>query len=590
MMTEQDVFMFYTVINIIFLAIAIALIVSQRANYRQSETNVNTEHSFADDGTDILEEKSLSLYIEKHFYKFVAFLFFVTVLTSTFKLGDVPYGLNVDEAGMAYDAISLVNYGVDRYLKPYPVYFINFGGGQNAMYTYLAALFIKVFDYSTVIIRLPAVLLRFLTFIAIYFIMKSEYGKPNNKEKSLLLLFLFSVCPYFIMQSRWGLESNLLVGFLTISICLLIYSIRNNSTKLFFASGISFGLTLYTYALSYIIIPVFLCFIGLYLYFSKKVKICQIVLFLLPLSILSLPLILMILVNNGFIPEINGVFTIPLLDYYRGGEVSFRNIFSNYYIIISMLSFDNPRIYGRELFFNAIPYFGTVYYFSIPFFLVGVLSTYRKALSDLKAGIFNVDLIFATWFFSVLACQFVILAPNINKVNAVFVPVFYFVTIGIIETVGKWNGKKSIFLVVLICYLLNFSLFCNYYFNQYNQDSKGLLCFATDYLDVVKFSSHLNKKEINILDNIIIEPYIYVLLENQVPSCNFSKNNIKTFNEGLERTYTFKSPDILKADVLEGEQRKNDKAYVVFNNDYWYNIFNGHGLKRQVFGNICVYY
>ena len=106
----------------------------------------------------------------------------------------------------------------------------------------------------------------------------------------------------------------------------------------------------------------------------------------------------------------------------------------------------------------------------------------------------------------------------------------------------------------------------------------------------MKFSSHLNKKEINILDNIIIEPYIYILLENQVPSCNFSKNNIKIFNEGLERTYTFKSPDILKVDVLEGEQRKNDKAYVVFNNEYWYNIFNGHGLKRQVFGNICVYY
>ena len=582
--------MFYTVINIIFLAIAIALIVSQRANYRQPETNVNTEHSYADDGTDILEEKSLSLYIEKHFYKFVAFLFFITVLTSTFKLGDVPYGLNVDEAGMAYDAISLVNYGVDRYLKPYPVYFINFGGGQNAMYTYLAALFIRVFDYSTVIIRLPAVLLRFLTFIAIYFIMKSEYGKPNNKEKSLLLLFLFSVCPYFIMQSRWGLESNLLVGFLTISICLLIYSIRNNSTKLFFASGISFGLTLYTYALSYIIIPVFLILTCAYLCFLKRIKFGQVLFLFVPLSLLAVPLLLMILVNKGVIPEIQGIFTIPLLHFYRGSEVSFNNIIHNFYIIVTVLSFENPNIYGNQLLFNAIPYFGTVYYFSMPFFVIGFVSSCKRFFCSVKKRKFNVNIVFVIWFWSVLFCQLLILYPNINKSNAIFVPMLYFITAGVVQVINGRKNIKTVFIGIMLCYLLNFSIFCHYYFNQYNTDSRKLLLWATDYIDVINFSELLKCKEIQVIEDIIVGPYIYVLLENKVSPYHFSMNNIKVLKDKHVQTYMFMSEESLKNDYLKTNQFIKDKAYVVFNNDYWYNIFNGHGLKRQVFGNICVYY
>ena len=42
-------------------------------------------------------------------------------------LNEVPFGLHVDEAGMAYDAFSFANWGVDRYLNSYPVYLINYG-------------------------------------------------------------------------------------------------------------------------------------------------------------------------------------------------------------------------------------------------------------------------------------------------------------------------------------------------------------------------------------------------------------------------------------------------------------------------------
>ena len=78
-------------------------------------------------------------------YKIIFFaILMLAIVLNTYRLGEVPRGVHVDEAGMTYDAYCIANYGVDRFLKHLPVYFINFGGGQNALYTYLAAIVIMI--------------------------------------------------------------------------------------------------------------------------------------------------------------------------------------------------------------------------------------------------------------------------------------------------------------------------------------------------------------------------------------------------------------------------------------------------------------
>ena len=66
------------------------------------------------------------------------------VFTRLYKIEELLNGLHVDEVGMGYDAFCIANYGVDRYLHHFPVYMINFGGGQSALYTYLAAIMVVV--------------------------------------------------------------------------------------------------------------------------------------------------------------------------------------------------------------------------------------------------------------------------------------------------------------------------------------------------------------------------------------------------------------------------------------------------------------
>ena len=65
-----------------------------------------------------------------------------------YKITDIPYGYNIDEAGTAVDAYFLANFGVDRYNTSWPVYFMNYGGGQNALNQYLCAIAVRLFGFN----------------------------------------------------------------------------------------------------------------------------------------------------------------------------------------------------------------------------------------------------------------------------------------------------------------------------------------------------------------------------------------------------------------------------------------------------------
>ena len=93
----------------------------------------------------------------KFYYVLVVLLFCLGGFLMFYRLGDIPKGIHVDEAGAFYDAMSLMRYGVDRFLYHNPVYFINFGGGQNALYTYLASFSFELFGSSLWSFRLVSV-------------------------------------------------------------------------------------------------------------------------------------------------------------------------------------------------------------------------------------------------------------------------------------------------------------------------------------------------------------------------------------------------------------------------------------------------
>lgn len=194
--------------------------------------------------------------IEQHKYTilFCLILVFGSILRLA-QLGKVPGGYQMDEAYGAFNAYSLFHSGIDSTGHSYPVYFESWGGGQNALNSYLMLPFM-VFTggkITPLVVRLPQAIVAILSLVAVSFLMKEMV----NEAAGLWAMLLLSVCPWHIMMSRWGLESNLAPGFLLFGLTFFVYGLKK--PRLLILSALSYGLSLYCYATNCIYIPLVLC-------------------------------------------------------------------------------------------------------------------------------------------------------------------------------------------------------------------------------------------------------------------------------------------------------------------------------------------
>ena len=463
--------------------------------------------------------KKIKEKIKSNYKEILIFLLIlmIAIFSRGYKLDSLPSGIHVDEAGMAYDAFCLATNGTDRWLNKFPVYLENFGGGQSALYAYLAAIFVKVCGLNMLSIRMPAFLLSILAIITVYFTTKKEC----SFKKAQAFTFFIAIMPWHIMASRWGLDCNLLAPMMMISVCMLI---RAKNVKGYILSGILFGLTLYTYALSYMILPVFLLVTLLYMLCSKKIKFKDLFPLGIPMFIIALPLMLMILVNNGVIGEIRGFITIQKLPEYRGAEVSLSNIKDNIKFIKTIFTNDN-------LPYNALEEFGTVYRFSILLILVGGLIELKNLIYNIKNKKFDFGSVMVILCGSILFCLMLTVGPNINKANAIYIPMMYF----IVTTMKLfYKNAKIIFYLVILLFILYFTRFELFYFNNMEKIYGTMQYFEKDYLEVFEYVNNKYKEEeIHILTS-TAEPYIYTLFKNQISPQEFnSKLHEETKNDDL---------------------------------------------------------
>lgn len=518
----------YIVINIILVIISIILCVYGIKSKKKNEVN----------------------FISKHYKLIFIIILIIGLGIRIYQLDKVPVGMHVDEAGMAYDAFSIANYGVDRALNNYPIYFENFGDGQSVLYGYMAALLIKIFGYSLFIVRLPALLLSMTAIICSYLIVK----RFSTKENALLFMFLIIICPWHIMQSRWGLDCNLLSSMFIISIYFLT---KAETYKGYLLAGIIIGLSLYSYALSYIIIPIFLLLYISYMLYIKKINLKQVVVLGIPIFILALPLILMILVNNGYINEISTKFlTIPQLPNYRGNEISLLNIFVN------LFAFTN----NEQLLYNSLPQFGTIYYLSIPFLIIGIVISVKNWRLSINKKEFNIDAIMIFSFLSALICSLIMRNPNINKINAIFIPILYLVYTGV-KFIIK-NNKKILY-IIISTYIVVFGLFSYYYFNIY--PTKEQRFFESEIINLVqyleKFDNFENKEKY--IENEANQQYIYVALAL-----------LKSPYEDYDKYYHFHIPNKINDDDIYIVKNEDLKTKFIKEN-FSYTIYDGYYIFQK---------
>lgn len=450
--------------------------------------------------------KKIEELIEEKYKIIMIIILIVGIFTRFIAIDKVPIGMHVDEAGMAYDAYCIANYGTDRFDNPCPIYMINYGGGQSSLYTYLAAILIKIFGFSVFIIRMPAFIFSIIYIIIAYLITK-EF---KNKKLAILMEFLIVICPWHFMQSRWGLDCNLMSSLMLLSIYLLL---KAKKTIGYILAGISFGITLYSYAVSYLIIPVFLVFILIYLLYIKKIKIRNIVALGIPIAILAIPLILNLLVNKNIIKPINlGFISMPHLWHYRGDEISIKNIIPNLTLIKTIFSYDYND-------FNSFSIFGTLYYISIPFCIIGFVMVIKDSIIAIRNKEKSLDVVMLIIFIAVFSCLLLFEGQAIYKSNAIYTSLIYFIAIGIKRTI---KNTKYLIYIILTLYILLFIVFQTYYFGVYGRINPNR-SFNNDVMEITQYLEKYEDKKIY-FRTYAIQPYIYTLLGNKLSPNEFMSN------------------------------------------------------------------
>ena len=532
------------IVNIISVFVLIGIVALRVISIRQRTKEENIQH-------DEKSDNWLDNFINSH-YKIILAIFLVLVfVTRIYKFGETPSFIQVDEAGAAYDAYCLAEYGIDRYQNSYPLYLINFGGGQSALYAYATIPFIKLFGANIVAYRLPELLFFLMGILVCYILI----NKVKDKKTALLYTFLIIISPWNIEASRQGLDCNLLAPMFMLDLLLLINAKKNYQ---YIIAGISIGITLYTYCLSWLLIPAFLAVYIIYMLIIKKINFKQIILIGIPIAIFAIPLIYLLLLNKGYASRTNfGIFTIPKLFSFRQGEISISNIFKYGEYSLKTIFCDQ---YG-------------MYIVQIPLFIIGFIVGIKEFIKSIKTKEFNFTGLITIVFAVLLICNILVTVGTLNRANILYLPMLYIITIGIIELS---KGSRCTFISIIALLIVLFTLFEVSYYNLDNENGRWSYYPYTDKeiyeitkklenddetKDVKKYFTISNKAEVYIYTMLVNLPSPYELKFKTFQRVeNYGEYNFiydKIITEEMIKGKSIIIVNKKQSDVIEGLEKRN---------------------------------
>lgn len=396
-------------------------------------------------------------------------------------LGDVPGGVNQDEAMGAVDALALSKYGTDRFGTFMPAHFRAWGFGQmSVLLSYLMVPFIKLFGFSTFTVRLPIFLLSLTGATAVYGFVKQAFG-----QKAAFITFLFlMINPWHFMQGRWALDCNAFPHMCIIGFCLFAEGLEKK--KYLYLSMVFFALAMFAYGVSFFMVPVFLLAACIYLLCRKKVSFRQVLLMALLYLIISFPIYGTMLINYMGWETVKLPFvTMPYFESsVRSGDILFfsEHIWSQLATNIRTL-FRVVFLQAPDLIWNAIDDFGTIYQISLPFLVLGIViavCTVVKSGDEKKKTLCALLLIFWGCGLFEGCC---INSVNVNRINIIFYSHIIFTGLGITCLARRWKPAAGIIAAI---FLVQGMLFFNHYFTVWADEMDGV--FYRDFTEAVAFA------------------------------------------------------------------------------------------------------
>ncbi len=620
--------LFTFLVSLLFCIIPIFFIIKGFVKSRNSKLNKNSSKS---------NITFVSFCKENIFSILAIVVLFFGCFIRLIYIDKYPVGLNQDEASSAYEAWSILNFGIDRNGQSFPVQFISWGSGQNVLYSYLMLPFISILGLNTLSIRLPMALIGCISLVVFYYFMKSAFGN----KKAVLFLFIFTIFPWHLMKSRWGLESNIFPDLILWAIFAMYMGIKKKSNWLVVLSGVIFGLSTYSYGTSYFFVPVLLILLYISLLIVKNLSLKQCIIHLCTTTVIALPMILFVIINFFDLDTLKlGPITIPKLPTVRFKEITAvgssvdSNIFSNFIRNIKMLLTNDGNVLNY-----TVPY-GLFFcnWLTIPIAIIGTVISWKlgpgpnfqassnsqnqqninahQSTGKVQNSTCALAYTFINCFFVASLLLMFMVDGAINRINVIFIPLVFYTTIGIINLGKVW-------FVPFITYFILFTFMEYYYFTDYqtyissymNVGLKEAIIEASNLVENYENSTDANSSNNNekgltasnnkftLLDNSktlqnytklyidtsVNQPYIFYLLYNEVPTPYYISNVQKSNEDAMFQTIDsignvyFTIPTTLELDNVYIFRQSTLEKYK--------NMYNNLGeFTSEIYGEFVVLY
>jgi hypothetical protein len=415
--------------------------------------------------------------------------------------GSMPPGLNQDEASIGYETWSLLHYGIDRNGMSWPVHFIAWGSGQNALYAYVAIPFVA-FGLSPLTVRLPMLLSALVSLWLIWLIADRLFDRRTAWGAAAIA----ALCPWHIMLARWGLESNVLPFiFLCGFACLVVSQGARHKAVWLSAACAFFGLSLYAYGTAYLAVPTFLTVALLIGALTYTFTLRQTIIGFTAFALTASPIALFVAINTfGWHSLVVAGITIPRLPVTPRFQSQLAEgpaaHVAQLWHLLSTQSDGMPS--------NVADPYGVLY--SSIFFVLAIGLAIATVVFAFRGQWPKQRTLLAVWLIAALPIGMV-QEPNINRINLLLMNLV--VCAGLAVSVVDARVRGTL-LVTLTTLLVLFGIFTRDYFTVHRD--KLAVQFFDGLLPALQYAqSHASATDNICLTEQVQEPYIYALFSER---------------------------------------------------------------------------
>ena len=369
----------------------------------------------------------------------------------------------------AVDAKALADYGTDRFGTWLPCHLYAWGYGQmSSLMSYLIAPFVKLFGLSVVTMRIPSLLCSIAGGVFFYFFMRDAFGE----RAGLIAALLVAINPWHLLQSRWALDCNLLPHFFMGGLYFLNRGLTEKK-RFLYISMLFFGLCMYCYGITIYTIPLFLIAVCAFYMIKKRVTLRDAAICALVYLLIAWPFILTMAVNFfgwdtielPFVTIQHFTGSIRAKDILFFSDKPFAQLGKN---IASLLSV--ALLQSRNLPWSVMDGFGTMYLFTAPFALLGMIGFLKEKKADNKwLALFA--LLTGIWV------GIVTNGVNVNRINIIYYAELMFIALGIYYAV---TALPKLTVPTACALLLSGALMAGTYFGAYAESVKQYFFYGLE--------------------------------------------------------------------------------------------------------------